>query len=168
MGPLSGATIPGQSGPGSNGNEGVLRIPQSPSITGTSPSDCLVSYLGHSLGGSYPSAELQSVYSTAPANWATFSECSYVCVIVGEFSYVCVIVYDFSYILIFSLIPVTAKGWRPVDTIFSPIFKYNGGQFFKKFSALKHQTHNFIQSKLGWHLSFKCEVPDFTKNSPKI
>ena len=26
-----------------NGIEGVLRIPQSPSITGTSPSDCLVS-----------------------------------------------------------------------------------------------------------------------------
>ena len=47
---LSGATTPGQSGPGSNGNEGVLRIPQGPSITGTSPSDCLVSYPGHSLG----------------------------------------------------------------------------------------------------------------------
>ena len=64
--------MPGQSGPGSNGNEGVLRIPQGPSITGTSPSDCLVSYPGHSLGrgGSYPSAEVQSVYSTAPANWA--------------------------------------------------------------------------------------------------
>ena len=30
---LSGATIPGQSGPGSNGNEGVLHIPQSSSIT---------------------------------------------------------------------------------------------------------------------------------------
>ena len=41
----------GQSGPGSNGNEGVLRIPQSPSITGTSLSDYLVSYPGHSLGG---------------------------------------------------------------------------------------------------------------------
>ena len=53
--------MPGQSGPGSNGNEGVLRIPQSPSITGTSPSDCLVSYPGHSLGSSYPSAEVQSV-----------------------------------------------------------------------------------------------------------
>ena len=46
---LSGATIPGQSGPGSNGNEAVLRIPQSSSITGTSPSDCLMSYTGHSL-----------------------------------------------------------------------------------------------------------------------
>ena len=45
----SGATIPGQTGPGSNGNEGVLRISQSSSINGTSPSDCLVSILGHSL-----------------------------------------------------------------------------------------------------------------------
>ena len=43
IGPLSHATMTGQSGPGSNGNEGVLRIPQSPNITGTSPSDCLVS-----------------------------------------------------------------------------------------------------------------------------
>ena len=43
---LSGATIPGQSGPGSNNNEEVLHIPQRSSITGTSPSDCLVSYPG--------------------------------------------------------------------------------------------------------------------------
>ena len=54
IGPLSCATIPGQSGPRSDGNEGVLRIPQSSSITGTSPSDCLVSYPGHSLGGVLP------------------------------------------------------------------------------------------------------------------
>ena len=40
-----------QSGPGSNGNEGVLRIPQSSSITGASPSDCLMFYTGYSLGG---------------------------------------------------------------------------------------------------------------------
>ena len=33
-----------------DGNEGVLRIPQSSSITKTSPSDCLVLYPGHSLG----------------------------------------------------------------------------------------------------------------------
>ena len=31
---------PGQSGPGSNGNKGVLRIPQSSNITGALPSDC--------------------------------------------------------------------------------------------------------------------------------
>ena len=36
----SGATTPSQSGPGSNGNEGILRILQCSSITGTPPSDC--------------------------------------------------------------------------------------------------------------------------------
>ena len=41
---LSGATTPGQSGPGSDGNEGVLSSSQSSNITGASPSDCLVSY----------------------------------------------------------------------------------------------------------------------------
>ena len=40
-----------QSRPGSDGNKGVFCIPQSSSIAGASPSDCLVSYLGHSLGG---------------------------------------------------------------------------------------------------------------------
>ena len=64
---LSGATTLGQSGPGSIGNEGVLRILQSFSITGTSPLDCLVSWTGHS-GESYASAEIQLVYSTAPAD----------------------------------------------------------------------------------------------------
>ena len=40
----------------------------------TTPSDCLVSYPGHSLvGGSYPSAEKQSVYSTASFDWANFT-----------------------------------------------------------------------------------------------
>ena len=47
---LSGAIAPGQSEPGSDGNEGVLYIPQSSSNTRTSQSDCLVSYLGHLLG----------------------------------------------------------------------------------------------------------------------
>ena len=68
---LSGATTPGQSGPGSDGNKGVLHIPQSSSITGASPSDCLVSYPGHPLRESYTSVEIQSGYSTAPADWAT-------------------------------------------------------------------------------------------------
>ena len=36
-----------------------------------SPSDFLVSYPGDSLRESYPSAEKQSMYSTAPADWAT-------------------------------------------------------------------------------------------------
>ena len=69
---LSGATTLGQSGPEGNGNEGMLCIPQSSSITGTSPSDNLVLYPGHSLEvGSYSPAEVQLVYSTALANWAS-------------------------------------------------------------------------------------------------
>ena len=46
---LSGGTTLGQSGPGSDDNEGVLHIPQSSNITTASPSDCLMSYTGHSL-----------------------------------------------------------------------------------------------------------------------
>ena len=42
-------STPGQSGHGSQGNEEVLCISQSSRITGTLPSDCLGSYLGHSL-----------------------------------------------------------------------------------------------------------------------
>ena len=63
---VSDATTPGQSGPGSDGNDGVFCITQSSSITGTSPSDCLVSCTGYSEE-SYLSAEVQSVYSTAQA-----------------------------------------------------------------------------------------------------
>ena len=50
--------------------KGYSAFPQSSSITGTLPSDCFVSYPGYSSGESYPSAEVQSVYSTAPADWA--------------------------------------------------------------------------------------------------
>ena len=73
---LSKATTPSKSGPGSDDNEGVLRIPHSSSITGTSPSDCLVSYARHSLRESYPYAEKQSVYSTAPADWVILQRVS--------------------------------------------------------------------------------------------
>ena len=47
---LSGAITSGQSETGSDGNEGMLSIPQNSRVTGTSPSDYLVSYLGNSLG----------------------------------------------------------------------------------------------------------------------
>ena len=66
---LSGATTAGQSGPESDENEVVLCIARSSGITGASPSDCLVSHPGHPLEGSYPSAEMQSVYSTVPTDW---------------------------------------------------------------------------------------------------
>ena len=55
---LSGATTLGQSGPGSDGNEGVLLISQSSSITGTTPSDCLVSYPGDAIGVFYRPSRL--------------------------------------------------------------------------------------------------------------
>ena len=54
---LTGTTTLNLSGPGSNGNEGVLHILQG-SRTGASPSEGLVSYLGHSLRESFPFAEM--------------------------------------------------------------------------------------------------------------
>ena len=66
---LSGATSPGRSEPGSDGDEGVLRIYQNSSINEASPWDGLVSYLGNFWGGSYSTAEMQSVYSIVPADW---------------------------------------------------------------------------------------------------
>ena len=59
----------GSTRPGSNGNEEVIYIPKS-SRTRASPSQCLKSYLIHVGRRSYLSAEMQSVYSTAPAVWS--------------------------------------------------------------------------------------------------
>ena len=74
---LSCATTPGQNEPGRDGNEGVLYIPQSSSITGALPSDCLVSYLEYSLGKFYSCPwEIESVYSTAPADWTNWFVCT--------------------------------------------------------------------------------------------
>ena len=67
---LSGAIPPGHNGPGSDGNKEVLCISQGSRITRASPSDCLVSYPGHSFVGFYLFAEMQSVYSTVPADLA--------------------------------------------------------------------------------------------------
>ena len=76
---LSGAITPGLNGPRSNCNIGVLPILQNSSITGASPSDCLVSHPEHFLGEFYPFAEMQSVYSTVSADWTirTFVRESY-------------------------------------------------------------------------------------------
>ena len=46
---ISDAMTWGQSESGSDGNEELLHIPQSISLAGASPPDCLVSYLGQSL-----------------------------------------------------------------------------------------------------------------------
>ena len=65
-----GAITPDQSGLEDNDNKWGLCIPQSSSIIGASPWYCLVSYPGHTLGESYPSAEMHLVNSAAPADWA--------------------------------------------------------------------------------------------------
>ena len=69
---LLGVTTPGRSRPDNNGNKGVLHIPQS-FKTGALPSGGLMSYPGHALGEFYLSAEMQSVYSTAPADWIRYT-----------------------------------------------------------------------------------------------
>ena len=65
---LSGVTFPVQSEPESNSNEEEHYIPPR-SKTVSSPSGCLLSYPGKSCGVSYPSADIQLVYSTAQADW---------------------------------------------------------------------------------------------------
>ena len=94
---LLGATIPGQCGPGSNVKEGVLHIPQSCSITGNSPSDCLVSYPGHLLvWGSLQSCSRSILQPRQLGNiyiyiyiYIYISVCVCVCVSVGDFVCVC-------------------------------------------------------------------------------
>ena len=67
-------TLPGDTTPGprepESGNSLILRIPQRSTITWSLLTDCLMSYTGHSLWGSYSSAEMQSMYLTAPADRA--------------------------------------------------------------------------------------------------
>ena len=53
-----------------NINEGVLRIPQRSSLTIRLFSIIFRTHVCSGGGGSYPSAEMQSVCSTFPANWA--------------------------------------------------------------------------------------------------
>ena len=47
-------------------------FPQRSSFALNQPLDSLVSYAGHSLGESYPSVEMQFVYSETPADWVNF------------------------------------------------------------------------------------------------
>ena len=67
-------TTLGLSEPGCSDNQGVLQILQN-SRTGASPWDCLILYPAHLSGDQRP-AEVQSVYSPAPADWAEIIETS--------------------------------------------------------------------------------------------
>ena len=66
---LSGTTS-GQSGPDSNGSEGVLNIPQS-SRPEASSSDGLASYQGHSLKGVLPLCS-QYILQSQPSRLLSF------------------------------------------------------------------------------------------------
>ena len=51
--------------------KGYSAFPKAPALLETSPPDCLESYQNTRCGvGGYSSVEKQSVYSTAPADWA--------------------------------------------------------------------------------------------------
>ena len=67
---LLGANTQGQSGLRSNGNEEVFCIPQSSSITGTSPKT-VYCHITRWWGEPYHSAAIQSMFSTAPTDWST-------------------------------------------------------------------------------------------------
>ena len=64
---LLGATISGQSRPESDGSDGVLRIPKSFSVRLCS----VISRILVAEVGSYLSADMRSVYSTATAEWTS-------------------------------------------------------------------------------------------------
>ena len=70
---LSGATSTGQSGPGVDDNE-ELSIPQSSSITGASPLDCLMSYPRHLLAGEVLSFSRDVVNVFYSPTWLERSE----------------------------------------------------------------------------------------------
>ena len=78
---LSGATTPGQSGPGSDVNEEVLYVHQS-SRTEASPSDISTSYPGHSLVGVFIHYKVSVVvfYSPSQLGFPFWSSYIYLCV----------------------------------------------------------------------------------------
>ena len=66
---LSGSTTPGQSGPRSDSNNEVLRIPKISSISGTSPSDCFMSYQDNGGVLSLCRDAVGVFYSPQPTGW---------------------------------------------------------------------------------------------------
>ena len=74
----SGATSPGQSGPGGYGNE-VVRYNLQISKASASPSDIFMSYLEYSLGrGFNSSTEIQALSPTTSLDWATMYLLSFI------------------------------------------------------------------------------------------
>ena len=161
---LFGATTPGQRGSGSNGNEGVLHIPQISSY-------CFISYPGYSLGGVLPLCrDAVSVLGSLGKGKAPLNEGRQknwlVC---GEDLYI-ILFYHWAFNLIWSWRIVTSRQWIIVSlgwvyltggswtvmwqfqekNIFSSVF------WAVKTSSLGHST---IQS--AWISSFYCPSSSF-------
>ena len=123
----SGAITPGQSGPGSNGNEWVLCIPQS-SKARALPSDCWMSYIRHWFGvGSYPlSRDAVGVfYSPSWLGCSTPQAAVLQIVEVGS--------------ILLRLPEIWMYGWRESDSVFSVV------NILKKVSVNEDQM-----KKLQW------------------
>ena len=108
---LSGAITPGWSGPRNEDNEGLVHIPQSSSITATSWSDCLVTYLGHSLRRILPLCRnaIGVFYNLSwLAKYVCVCVCVFVCihVCIHVYIHVCVCVYTCVYTCIYMCVCV--------------------------------------------------------------
>ena len=124
--------------PGSNGNEGVLRISQSPSITGTSPSDRWVSYTGHLLEGESCS---QCILQPQPA---------------GQFEIWVIYPNDFTPLLYFSVF-VRLGLLGPLT-----LFFFHNSSFLTAILSYRPTSQSFFQTVdidtlFSWH-GFSCAV----------
>ena len=94
-----------------NGNEGVLHIPQSPSITGTSPSDCLMSYPGHLLGGGLTPLQrcCQCILQLQPTEKSVYGGgvCKYIEIYIYIYIYISAICIIYIYIYIYICIYIS-------------------------------------------------------------
>ena len=112
---------------------GVFSISQISSITGASPSDCLVSYPGNSLVVmSCPSTEMQLVNSTALADWADYFLESYLCF------------YKINHFISLSTQPIFAFLQRIVMISFCTAIKRDLVSFFR-FPLLSHIQSSHVR-----------------------
>ena len=79
--------------------KGCSTFPKISSVTGTSPSDCLVSYQDTRWEG-FLFAEVQSVYSTAPADWARWLHCLIKCIFIYIWAGIYIYIYIYYLLLV--------------------------------------------------------------------
>ena len=170
-----------QSESGRDGNEVLLSIAQISFITGTLPSDCIVSNPRHSLGGalllcrdaigvfyspsrlnhrtfvgqsSYPSAEMKTVYSIAPAHWS--NNLGYSCSYVWSIRRVSFIVLSFLLTIlqgiIVCLLEIVCKNtaiWKIIVTFVRALSELALSQFEQLF--LVNHIYQPLRSGKMWH-----------------